>query len=74
MAPPLRDLPGREVIQAFVRAGGEIKSGKGDHINIKMPNGMIVTVPNKRTIGFGLLSQQIKRAGMTKADFMKHLR
>ena len=47
MSRELRGIKGRAAIKAFLRAGGIERPGKGDHVNIKMPNGMIITVPNK---------------------------
>jgi predicted RNA binding protein YcfA (HicA-like mRNA interferase family) len=38
MSPELRGIKATEAIKAFERAGGIRKSGKGDHVNVKMPN------------------------------------
>jgi len=46
MGRELRGIKGRDAIKAFLRAGGMERPGKGDHINIKMPNGMIITIPD----------------------------
>jgi predicted RNA binding protein YcfA (HicA-like mRNA interferase family) len=46
MSRELRGIKGRDAIKAFLRAGGIERPGKGDHVNIKMPNGMIITVPS----------------------------
>ncbi|AEB67205.1 conserved hypothetical protein [Methanothrix soehngenii GP6] len=35
----LRSVSGKEAIKAFIKAGGIVRRGKGDHVNIKMPNG-----------------------------------
>ena len=35
----LRGVGGEEAAKAFVKAGGLRRAGKGDHVNIKMPNG-----------------------------------
>lgn len=42
MGRELRGIRGKEAIRAFLRAGGQLRPGKGDHINIKMPTGMII--------------------------------
>ena len=47
MGKELRGIKGKDAIKAFLRAGGIERSGKGDHINIKMPNGMIITIQIK---------------------------
>jgi hypothetical protein len=45
-----RGIKAKKAIGAFERAGGvRRKKGKGDHVNIKMPNGLIITIPNKGT-------------------------
>ena len=48
MTKHLRGIKARKAISAFIRAGGIKRSGKGSHINIKMPNGIIITLPNKK--------------------------
>jgi len=35
----IRGIKGEEAVKAFIKAGGIRKRGKGDHINVKMPNG-----------------------------------
>jgi len=48
--------------------------GKGDHINIKMPNGMIITIPGKnKELKIGLLKAVIRRAGLTEEEFSNNL-
>jgi len=34
----LRSVSGKEAIKAFIKAGGTLRRGKGDHMNVKMPN------------------------------------
>jgi predicted RNA binding protein YcfA (HicA-like mRNA interferase family) len=46
--PELRNVRADDAIRAFERAGGIVRGGKGDHVNIKMPNGQIVTIPRTR--------------------------
>jgi len=55
---------------SFLRAGGIERPGKGDHINIKMPNGMVITVPDKRELKIGLLKSAIHKAGLTEEQFL----
>lgn len=68
--PELRDVKGNEAIIAFVKAGGIRRQGKGDHVNIKMPNGMLVTIPSRGTLKVGLLKAAIKKAGLTETEFL----
>lgn len=41
----LRSVSGKEAIKAFIKAGGTVRYGKGDNINVKMPNGQQITIP-----------------------------
>jgi len=59
----LRGLKGKEAIKAFVKAGGIVRNGKGDHVNVKMPNGQIVTIPRSKELKIGLLKAVIKKQG-----------
>lgn len=70
MGRELRGIKGKDAIKAFLRAGGVEKSGKGDHVNIKMPNGMIVTMPGKSELKIGLLKNAIRKAGLTEEAFL----
>jgi predicted RNA binding protein YcfA (HicA-like mRNA interferase family) len=56
------------------RAGGIRKSGKGDHVNIKMPNGQIITFSGVREpIKIGLLKAMLRKAGITEDEFVQLL-
>ena len=70
----LRGLPAREAIKAFERAGDvRRKKGRGSHVNLKMPNGQIVTIPNRRTLKVGLLRSVIAKGGLTEEQFLQLL-
>lgn len=70
----LRDIPAREAIAAFERAGGVVRRGKGSHINIQMPNGHTVTFAQPRKdVKIGLLRDMLKRGGLSQAEFLRHL-
>lgn len=66
----LRGVGGEEVVKAFVKAGGVRRAGKGDHVNIKMPNGQLVTIPLHRELKIGLLKAAIRKAGLTEEQFL----
>ncbi len=72
--PELRGIRAREAILAFERAGGLRRKGKGDHVNLKMPNGQIITIPSTRTLKIGLLKAAIRKAGLTEVEFLQLLR
>jgi len=66
----LRSVSGKDAIKAFVKAGGVVRRGKGDHVNIKMPNGQIVTIPVSGDLKIGLLKSVIKKAGLDDDEFI----
>ena len=70
----LRGIKGKEAIKAFIKAGGIKKGGKGDHINVKMPNGKIVTIPSSKELKIGLLKAALKKAGLTEEEFLRLLK
>ncbi len=72
--PLLRGIKGKEAIKAFVKAGGVARSGKGDHVNIKMANGQIITVPVSKELKIGLLKAAIKKSGLTEEELMRLLK
>ena len=73
MSKNLHNIKGKEAIKAFVRFGGIERGGKGDHVNIKMPNSIIVTIPGNKVIKIGLLKSAIKKAGLTEEQFLELL-
>jgi len=70
----LRGIKGKEAIKAFVKAGGIERGGKGDHVNVKMPNGQIVTIPSSKELKIGLLKAALKKAGLTEEEFRRLLK
>ena len=71
MSRRLRGIKGAEAVKVFVKAGGIRKKGKGDHINIKMPNGQIITIPVSKEFKVGLLKAAIKKSGLTEEEFLE---
>jgi len=47
-----------------------MRQGKGDHVNIKMPSGAIITLPWSKELKIGLLTAAIKKAGLTEEEFL----
>jgi predicted RNA binding protein YcfA (HicA-like mRNA interferase family) len=62
-------VKGKDAVRAFVNAGGMVRQGKGDHVNIKMPNGQLITIPVSGDVKIGLLKAAIKKAGLTEKAF-----
>jgi predicted RNA binding protein YcfA (HicA-like mRNA interferase family) len=71
--PWLRGIKGKDAIKAFLKAGGVNRAGKGDHVNIKMPNGQIITIPISKDLKIGLLKAAIKKAGLSDEEFIELL-
>jgi len=68
----LRDVRPRDAIRALERAGGIVWSGKGDHVNIKMPNGQVITFSGrKEPIKIGLLKAMLRKANLSEAEFVR---
>ncbi len=69
----LRGIKGEEAVNAFVRAGGMQRPGKGSHVNIKMPNGLLITIPIRGDVKLGLLKAAIRKAGLTEDEFLNFI-
>lgn len=60
-----------EAIRALLRAGGVRRPEKGDHINIKMPNGQVVTLSGLRSsVRIGILEAMLRKAGLSEDEFL----
>ncbi len=63
-----------EAIKVLLAAGGARRPGKGDHVNIKMPNGRIVTLSGTRgPVRIGILKAMLRKAGMGEEEFIRLL-
>jgi len=69
----LKGVKGEDAVKAFVKAGGVLRKGKGNHVNVKMPNGQIITVPGSKELKIGLLKAAIRKSGLTEEEFAKLL-
>jgi len=70
----LRGIRGTKAVKTFVKAGGQRRKGKGDHLNIKMPNGQLITIPSRDELKVGLLKAAIRKAGLSEKEFLYFLR
>lgn len=50
-----------------------MRKGKGGHVNIKMPNGQLITIPATGEVKRGLLKAAIRKAGLTEEEFISLL-
>ncbi len=73
--PGFRNVRPGDAIAALERAGGVVrKGGKGDHVNVKMPNGQIITFSGRREpVKIGLLKAMLRKAGLSEAEFERLL-
>ena len=72
--PEFRNVRSKDAISAFEVHGGIVRRGKGAHVNIKMPNDMILTFSNTREpVKIGLLKAMIRKAGLSEEEFSKSL-
>jgi predicted RNA binding protein YcfA (HicA-like mRNA interferase family) len=69
----LKGIKGQDAVKGFYKAGGVPRKGKGDHINIKMPNGQLITIPISGDVKIGLLKAAIRKAGLSEEDYVKFL-
>lgn len=68
--------PGKEHVKAFQRAGWTLldRRGRGKHFILKMPgHPHTISIPDHREpVKRALLAAQVKRAGMTIAEYVDH--
>jgi predicted RNA binding protein YcfA (HicA-like mRNA interferase family) len=73
--PEFRSVRARDAIRALERAGGVVRQGKGSHVNIKMPNGQIITLSGTREpVKVGLLKAMVRKAGLSEEEFARLLK
>jgi hypothetical protein len=69
----LRNVKQQDAIKALERAGGILRRRtKRGHAVIKMPNGVVVSLPTG-VVKVGLLISEIKKAGLTEEAFIELL-
>ena len=70
----MRGVSGKDAVKAFIKAGGIVRQGKGDHVHIKMTNGQLITIPVSGDLKIGLLKSAIRKAGLDDEDFLRLLK
>ena len=70
--PALPVLSGRDVVQAFGRAGWEVARQRGSHvILVKDGHTATLSVPDHREVARGTLRGLIRASGLSVAEFLE---
>ena len=68
--PKLPRISGREAVRAFEKAGWEVARQRGSHVVLTKPGSIYtLSIPLHRTLGPGLLRDQIRKAELTIEEF-----
>jgi len=73
MGRKLRGISGQEAIKAFEKAGYRQRKSKGSHVNLFKPNSNRLTIPLHAELSVGLLTNEIKKAGLTVEQLLELL-
>ena len=72
--PPVPIVSGREAVRAFERAGWRFVRQKGSHMVLEKPEVRNrLSIPNHREVKVGTLLGEIRKAGLTVAEFIELL-
>ena len=68
-------ISGREAIRVFERLGWIAERQKGSHISMWKPDvPQILTVPDHKELGIGILRGLIRTAGVSVAEFVRAMK
>lgn len=71
----LGNISGKDAVRAFERAGWKRAGQVGSHVVLTSPdNPANLSIPQHRELGVGLLTKQIKKAGLTVDQFLELLK
>ena len=72
--PRLPVVSGREAVRAFERDGWRFSRQRGSHMVLNKPGVRHnLSIPDHREVSRDLLSKEIKKAGLTVAEFIELL-
>jgi predicted RNA binding protein YcfA (HicA-like mRNA interferase family) len=70
----LGNIPGKEAVKAFTRAGWSISGQVGSHLTMKKRGARAtLSIPQHKELSVGTLRSLIRSAGMTVQDFLNLL-
>jgi len=72
----LHNLKPHRIVKAFEKAGWINQGQKGSHVKLTREGNLnILSIPvhKGRPVKFGLLKDQIKKAGLTEKEFLKFI-
>lgn len=73
MGRKLRGISGREAIKAFQKLGYRQRKSKGSHVHLVKSGRSRLTIPLHTELSVGLLTNEIKKAGLTVEEFLQLL-
>ena len=73
MVRKLRGISGREAVGAFKKFGYSERKGKGSHVNLVKPGSNRLTIPLHAELSVGLLTNEVKKAGLAVEEFLELL-
>lgn len=71
----IHNLKTEKIIKAFERAGWTARGQRGSHVKLTKegnPNILSIPVHKGKPVKKGLLLDQIKKAGLSPEEFLKH--
>ena len=72
---PLPPVSGREAVRAFERDGWRLVRQRGSHLILEKPGAYYhLSIPNHREVSRKVLFRELKKAGLTRAEFIELLR
>lgn len=70
----LGNIPGKEAVKAFQKAGWQTVGQVGSHLMMSKPGVRVnLSVPQHKELSVGTLRALIRNAGLTVEDFLKLL-
>jgi predicted RNA binding protein YcfA (HicA-like mRNA interferase family) len=74
MSAALPVCSGAAAVRAFIKAGWTVDRQRGSHVMLKkVGSSVVLSVPQHRQLGKGLLRSLIADSGLTVAEFVKLL-
>ncbi len=66
-------LSGKAIVKALAKVGYQETRQRGSHMRLACPGKTLITVPNYKVVGRGLLKKILRDAELSAEEFMKLL-